>query len=323
MSVTLLMWLVLAPILFAAARLLFALLCCCDCQTARATHPPTAYARRIAWITGASSGIGRELACQLGKLGARLILTARSEQELEQTKALIIAGGGSADDITLLPADMEALDSLPTLVERAVRCFGGVDVLINNAGFSQREVAATTSFGVDVKMASVNYLSCICLAKGVLPTMAARGGGVIINISSLAGKFGVPLRTSYSGTKHALIGFFDALRAEEFARGSGVRVTNVCPGSVRTNVARNAILGSTDSRRGETDPNIEAGLEPRWVCERILSAAYSGVDESWIAKRHELVIAYFSQYLPATFKKTMCKQAAKMIQTTLAPTESK
>ena len=168
--------------------------------------------------------------------------------------------------------------------------------------------------------------------------MAARGGGRLINISSLAGKAGLPLRTSYCGAKvrypsaagaswhpttpprhaelarvcycgakHAMMGYFDALRVEEHARGSGIAVTNACPGSVRTNVARNAVLGAKVSQpephprhgtpppyadgarnavlgakgvlRGESDANIDGGLTPAFVCERILAAAACDVDE--------------------------------------------
>ncbi|KAL1511181.1 hypothetical protein AB1Y20_005996 [Prymnesium parvum] len=306
------------PLVVGLAKLLAALKWNCDTTTACAKLAPGAYSGKVVWITGASSGIGREMARQLGALGAKLILTAREAEALEKTKALVVAAGASANDVVVLPGDMEKLHALPALSLSAIALFGGVDVLVNNAGVTQRETGANTAFEVDVKMANVNYLSCVCLAKSVLPTMAARGGGRIINISSIAGKVGVPLRTSYCGTKHAMIGFFDALRAEEFARCSGVCVTNICPGSVRTDIARNALLGQVGSRRGETDPNIEAGLDPVWVCERILSAASCDVDECWIATRHELIGAYVSQYLPAYFKKIVRKRAAAAIQATLA-----
>ena len=148
--------------------------------------------------------------------------------------------------------------------------------------------------------------------------MTARGGGRIINIASVAGKIGVPLRTAYCGAKHALIGFFDALRLEEHARGTGVRVSNVCPGSVRTSIAVNAAMGD-GSKRGTTDANIEAGLDVTWVAGRILAAADSGVDETWIAGGLELLLLYVGQYAPDVLKGLLMKKAAAMIQATQAP----
>uniref|UniRef100_A0A7S3BGS9 Uncharacterized protein n=1 Tax=Haptolina ericina TaxID=156174 RepID=A0A7S3BGS9_9EUKA len=117
-----------------------------------------------------------------------------------------------------------------------------------------------------------------------------------------------------------MIGFFDALRAEEYARGTGIGVTNVCPGSVRTNVARNAVTGSVENLRGTSDSNVEAGLDPTYVCERILAAAASDVDEVWIAGKKELVLYYLAQYLPSFTKKQIRKMAATLIEATLAET---
>lgn len=307
--------------LVALVKFLIALRSSCDTETLRAKMPASAYRDKVVWVTGASSGIGKELACQLGKHGAKLILTARSAKALEETKAEIVSAGAPPQDVVVLTADMEQLAHLPSVTAKAIEAHGGIDVLVNNAGFTQRDTGANTLFEVDVKMCNVNYLSCVCLAKGVLPSMSARGGGRLINISSVAGKCGVALRTSYCGTKHAVVGFFDALRVEEHARGSGIGVTNVCPGSVRTNVARNAILATADSRRGDTDANIEAGLDPVWVCDRILSAAYSNVDECWIAGGIELAGCYINQYFPSYFKTIMRKKAAGVMKATLAAVE--
>ena len=154
-----------------------------------------------------------------------------------------------------------------------------------------------------------------------MPSMTARGGGRIINIASVAGKVGVPLRTAYCGAKHALIGFFDALRLEEHARGTGVRVSNVCPGSVRTSIAVNAAMGD-GSKRGQTDANIEAGLDVAWVADRILAAADCGVDESWIAGGLELLLLYVGQYAPGLLKRMLMKKAVSIIQATQAPVAS-
>lgn len=289
---------------------------CCDADTAAAKLPRGAYRHRIVWITGASSGIGKELSMQLGSMGAKLILTARNVEALEQIAADIKALGN--DSVSVLPADMSNIASLPSIAEKALALYGGIDVFVNNAGQSQREIGANTEFEVDVHLLNVDYLSGVCLTKALLPSMTGRGGGRLINISSVAGKAGVPVRTAYCGAKHAMQGFFDALRAEESARGSGIGITTICPGSVRTNVARNSIQTKVDSLRGQSDNNIENGLNPTWVCERILAAAHSDVDESWIAAGKEMIFLVLAQYLPATARSMMKRLAKGLIAQTLA-----
>ena len=309
--------------LYAITRFARAMRCKCDLATAYAKLPPSSYKGKVVWITGASSGLGAEFAKQLGALGAKLILSARTTSALEALRDEIVAAGAAKADIAILPLDVSELKALPAAAEKACAFFGGVDVLVNNAGLSQREISASTDFDVTEHMTTVDYLSCACLAKSLLEPMEARGGGRFINISSVAGKVGVPLRTSYCGAKFALIGYFDALRAEEYARGSGIAVTNACPGSVRTNVARNAVLGKKGVLRGESDPNIENGLDPVWVCERILAAAASDVDEVWIAGPRELFITYASQYLPAWAKGKLKQNAASMMKATLVSMDEK
>jgi len=231
-------------------------------------------------------------------------------------KADVAAAGNSS--VVLLPIDLSQVDGLPAKTEQALKLFGGVDVFINNAGFTQRELGANTDFTVDAHMLNVNYLSGVSITKALLPSMTARGGGRFICISSLAGKVGVPLRTAYCGSKHAMIGFFDALRAEEYARSSGVGVTTICPGSVRTNVARNAVQRSVGDLRGQSDNNIENGLDPTFVCDRILAAAHCSVDEVWIAGGMEMALFYLVQYLPSLAKKLVRDKAKRLIEDTLA-----
>ena len=143
----------------AALTLGLALKRSCDSDTARAVLTPQAYAGKVIWITGASSGIGKEMALQVGPLGAKLILTARSVAAMEEVKAQITAAGASPQDVAILPADLASLDELPALAETAIGLFGGVDVFVNNAGFTQREIGANTDFAVDRKMVNVNFLS--------------------------------------------------------------------------------------------------------------------------------------------------------------------
>eukprot|EP00310_Coccolithus_braarudii_P019133 CAMPEP_0183340702 /NCGR_PEP_ID=MMETSP0164_2-20130417/7161_1 /TAXON_ID=221442 /ORGANISM="Coccolithus pelagicus ssp braarudi, Strain PLY182g" /LENGTH=353 /DNA_ID=CAMNT_0025510877 /DNA_START=10 /DNA_END=1071 /DNA_ORIENTATION=+ len=292
----------------------------CDGPTARARLPLGAYNGKCVWITGASSGLGKEFALQLGKLGAKLVLSARREGALADVRAAIIEQGAPATSIVVLPCDLSDLGALPAAAEHAIQAFGGIDVLINNAGFTQRQIAQRTSFAVDIQMTTVDFLACVCLTKVLLPSMVANGGGLIINISSIAGKIGLPLRTAYCASKFALHGFFDALRAEE--SGHGIRVTNVCPGSVRTNIARNAVTGDVGQLRGDTDANIEAGLDPSWVCERALAAAACGLFESWLGRKSELYLPYMAHYLPDFTKVQVMKKARALVEQTLAAVEA-
>jgi len=301
-------------------RMLRAMMSSCDSACALARLPPDAYKGKVVWVTGATSGIGKELAVQLAKQGARLILSARRPNVLEEVaNALqfdLEAGGG---EVRLLAVDLADLASLPGKAEEALKLYGGaIDVLVNNAGFSSRALARDTK-GIQLEkdMIDVNFLSWVALTKAVLPTMLERKGGLIINISSLAGKFGIPLRTMYCGAKHAVLGWFDALRAEESAFRSHIHITNVCPGSVKTDVSVNAVTAD-GSKFGVSDPNIEAGLDPCFVCERILAAAHSNLDEVWIAKWNpELRAVYFSQYAPTLLKSVLRQTSRAMIVRTM------
>jgi len=303
---------------YGLVRLRSSLRSSCDAATAAARLPPGAFAGKVVWVTGASSGIGRELARQLARLGARLILSARRAAVLEEVAAELRPSLAAGGEVRVLPLDLEDLGALPGKAREALSLFGGVDVLVNNGGYSSRALARESS-GIEgeEKMMRVNFLSYVALTKVVLPSMLERKGGHIINISSLAGKMGVPLRTLYCGAKHALMGWFDALRAEEVGFfGSGIVVTNICPGSVKTDVAVNAVTAD-GSRRGYTDPNIEAGLDVAFVCDRILAAAHSGLEEAWIAPGRELQGAYLSQYLPATFKRMVRGKAKAIVEGTM------
>eukprot|EP00747_Dinoflagellata_sp_TGD_P208768 gnl/TRDRNA2_/TRDRNA2_82209_c0_seq1.p1 gnl/TRDRNA2_/TRDRNA2_82209_c0~~gnl/TRDRNA2_/TRDRNA2_82209_c0_seq1.p1 ORF type:complete len:338 (+),score=76.22 gnl/TRDRNA2_/TRDRNA2_82209_c0_seq1:93-1106(+) len=276
---------------------------CCDNKAADATMPSDAYKGKVVWITGASSGIGKELTVQLARQGAKLIISARREQvlcevaaELKQTLA------GSGGEISVLPLDLENIESLDAKSQEALKIFGRVDILINNGGYTSRALARDThGIEPEIKMMKVNFLSYVAITKSLMPSMMQRKSGHIVNISSLAGKFGTPMRTLYCGSKHATMGWFDALRVEEASFKSGILVTNVCPGSVKTDVAKNAVTAD-GSLRGYSDPNIESGLSVEFTCDRILAGVHCGLDEIWLAVPAELSACYLGQYFPETLK---------------------
>lgn len=241
---------------------------------------------RIWWITGASSGLGAAMARCFAQAGARLILSGRNELALQD-----VATGCGADAL-ILPFDAADFASIPAVAGRAFEWAngrgGGVWGLVNNAGISQRSLAVETDFEVYRKILDVDLLAPIALTQAVLPRLVAGGGGHVVAISSVAGVFGAPLRSAYSAAKHGLIGYHDSIRAE--TDHLGVKVLVVAPGSVRTNVSRNA-LGADGAARGVSDEAIENGMDPSEAADRIREAVMSGTRELILAEGRELELA--------------------------------
>jgi short-subunit dehydrogenase len=187
-------------------------------------------------ITGASAGIGEELAVALASRGANLVLAARGAEALVQVQKRCEQAGGRAITVATDVADPEACRHM---VERAVEAFGGIDVLVNNAGISQwarfEEIKDLSSFE---RLMRVNYLGAVYCTHHALPHVKARRG-LLVAISSLTGKTGVPTRTGYAASKHAMQGFFDSLRIELL--GTGVDVLVVSPGFVATDIRARAL----------------------------------------------------------------------------------
>ncbi|MGZ4038798.1 MAG: SDR family NAD(P)-dependent oxidoreductase, partial [Bacteroidia bacterium] len=170
-----------------------------------------AFKDKVVWITGASSGIGEALALQFAQQGARLILSARREEELKRIGTLSKL---PALDLMILPFDLKDTSNASGLAAQIMNKFGRIDILVNNGGFSQRSEALETPVPIDREIMEVDYFAQVALAKAVLPYMKRQKSGQLIVISSIAGKFGFYLRSSYSAAKHALHGFFESLRLE-------------------------------------------------------------------------------------------------------------
>lgn len=192
------------------------------------------YNNKIVWITGASSGIGRALAIEFSKQGAFLILSARNNEALIETRSLCV----DHKNVKLLPLDLQEIDKLEGITKEAISLFGGLDVLINNGGISQRGLATETSIEVDRKIFEINYFGTIVLTKAVIPYFVENKKGQIAVTSSVVGKFGSPVRTAYAASKHALHGFYDSLRAEVHSYNIGVTI--ICPGPINTAISENA-----------------------------------------------------------------------------------
>lgn len=249
-----------------------------DNQSAR-----TGFRDQVVWITGASSGIGAALAGALAAEGARLVLSARRESVLAEVGEDCLAAG--AADVQVLPMDITDHAAMPATVAAVEERHGRVDLLVNNAGISQRSLCLETDLSVYRQLLEVDVLGQIALTQAVLPGMVQRGGGHLAVTASVAGKVGVPLRTGYCAAKHAVMGFFDALRTE--VAHHGIRVTTMVPGYINTDIARNALTGS-GAPTGEQDEDIANGLPVEECARRILHGFRDGTEEIAVGGEMEL-----------------------------------
>lgn len=257
---------------------------------------------KIVWITGASSGIGEAMAVAAAQQGAKLILSARRPSELQRVADLC-----QATECRILPLDIADTDAIKIVVQKAIQQWGRIDILVNNAGISQRSLALETDLDVDKRLMAVNYIGTIALSKAILPTMIAQNGGIIVVVSSLTGKFGTPYRSSYAASKHALHGFFDALRAELYDKN--IRFTILCPGFVRTNISINA-LTADGSPQQTMDEATNKGLSPEIFAKRAWKAILNGREEVYIGKR-EVMGVYLKRWLPTLFSKLLRRVKVK------------
>ncbi len=261
---------------------------------------------KIIWITGASSGIGAALARAFAHAGAHLILSGRRED------ALGSVAGSLGGKHLVLPFDVTDLSALPGIVSRAWDWQGGIDLLVNNAGISQRSLAIDTTMDVYRRIMEVDFFAPLALTQLVVPRMVTAGSGHIAAVSSVAGKVGSPLRSGYCAAKHALIGYCDALRAEcEFAYGIGV--TSILPGSVRTAIATNALLGD-GAVRGVSDTNIDNGMDPEEVARQVLDGLRAGAREILIAEGGEAAAAHLRATRPDTLFDALAREGARLAQ---------
>lgn len=248
---------------------------------------------KVCWITGASSGIGEALALALAEQGAILVLSARREQELKK----VADQCRGAQNITILPFDLIEISLFTQKAKEVAEAFGGIDFLFNNGGISQRSSVRETSLEVDRHLMEVNYFSNIALTKAVLPYMLQRGFGHIAVMSSLAGKLGFFYRSAYAASKHALHGFYEALRLENAS--SGIRVTIVCPGYIKTHISLNALTASGE-KYGKMDENQANGLEASVCAEQILLGMERNRKEMLIGGKERIPV-WLKRYAPGLF----------------------
>ncbi|XP_061896304.1 dehydrogenase/reductase SDR family member 7B-like, partial [Entelurus aequoreus] len=196
-------------------------------------------------ITGASSGLGRECAGVFHSAGARLVLCGRDAARLQQVVQELVEGAKDRKQQLYTPRtvtfDLSSTDSLDGAADAILKCYGQVDVLLNNAGISYRGNILDTHLSVHKEVMATNYFGPVALTQALLPAMVRRRSGHVVVISSVQGKIAIPYRSAYSASKHATQAYFDCLRAE--VERYGIAVTVISPGYIRTNLSVNAVTG--------------------------------------------------------------------------------
>lgn len=256
---------------------------------------------KVIWITGASSGIGEALVKNLAKnSSARIILSSRKEDQLHSVAE---KAGLSIDRYAVIPLDLKNYKDMPDIAKKAAEQFGKIDILINNAGLSQRSLAMETDIEVDKQLIDIDYIGTIALTKAVIPYMIRNKGGHIAVVSSLMGIFGAPMRSGYAGAKHALHGFFDALRAELF--NQNIRITMICPGFIQTGISIHAVTGD-GSLQGTMDDATKNGMPVDIFAGKMLHAIQKQKKQKVIGGK-EVMAVYLKRFFPGLLAKIIRK----------------
>ena len=256
---------------------------------------------RLVWITGASSGIGEALAHAFAAEGARLVLSARRAEALAQVQA---ACGPSAADVHVVPFDVTVPAEVEAAADHVLDRIGPVDVLVNNAGVTQRSLARDTDMAVYRRLMEVNFFSAVGLTRRVLPGMLERRSGHLVVTSSVTGKYGAPLRTGYCAAKHAVQGYFEALRTE--VAKEGVAVTIVVAGPIRTPISLHALTGD-GAEHGRMDPLQAGGIPADQAAREIVDGVHHRREEIVVGQGLPVLALSLRRFAPRLFYRLIAR----------------
>jgi len=252
------------------------------------------YNNKIFWVTGASSGIGKALVYELLNRDARVIASSNKADELKEVK------DRCREKMHLLSTvvfDLADTGNIDRLVAEQFEEHGRIDVLINLGGVSQRARITETPLWLDRKIMEINYFGTIALSKAVLPYMIKQGSGHIMATSSIAGRFGFPLRSAYSASKQALHGFFETLHIEN--RVNNVKASVIIPGRVRTNISVNALTAS-GKEHGKMEAGQARGISPKKAARMILRGLDRNKREVLVGGK-ELILLFIRKFFSSIF----------------------
>ena len=249
---------------------------------------------KVAWITGASSGIGESLVYAFVKRGATVLASSNDLPELERVKA---ACADKSPAVHCVPFDLSETSGIDKIVEQQINTAGRIDLLLNIGGISQRARIDETPLWLDRKIFEINYFGTIALTKAVLPYMIRQQSGHILATSSISGRFGFPLRSAYSASKQALHGFFETLYLEN--KKYNIRSSVIIPGRVRTAISYHA-LNAEGKEHGQLDDGLAKGISPALAAEIIIKGIIRNKREILVGGS-ELLLLYFRRYAPWLF----------------------
>ncbi|MGE0088114.1 MAG: SDR family oxidoreductase [Bacteroidales bacterium] len=254
------------------------------------------YQNKVVWITGASSGIGEALVYELAKQKAIIVISSNQQNELERVKQNCVKLQAECYVQFLDVTNSEKINLATTEI---ISKYGKIDVLINNAGISQRALVVETPIEIDRKIMEINYFGSVMITKAVLPYMIKQRSGNIAVTSSISGKFGFPLRSAYSAAKHALHGFFETLRSEVYEHN--IKVLIAFPGRVQTNISLHA-LTKDGTPHGKMDEGQSTGISAENCAKQYLKAIEKDKKEVLIGST-ELLMVYIHKFFPRLFYK--------------------
>lgn len=252
-------------------------------------------------LTGASSGIGRAVAEVLAAAGAKVALAARSADKLTELEAKLRAGGA---DAVAVPCDIAVPADRKRLVETAVGRWGGLDTLINNAGVGAWGHFATSSEAINRTVLEVNFFAPVELIRLAVPHLTRGTEPVIVNVTSMTGRRGMPAWPEYSASKAALVGMSEALRGE-MAR-FGIDVVTVVPGLTRSDLSQHLIRND-----GRADIRYDRGMPPEYVADRIVRAVRRGTTEVVLGREARLMLL-MNKFAPRLLNRLIARKVARL-----------
>jgi dehydrogenase/reductase SDR family protein 7B len=255
----------------------------------------------VVWITGASSGIGAALVKQYAKKEYNLVVSSRSKAVLQQ---IIDDIPYDLNRVLVLDFDLNESHSYNDYINTIIQRFGRLDILFLNGGISQRSKALETTEEVERKLMQINYFAQVAMAKAVLPLMQTQGEGRIVVISSIAGKFGFYLRSTYAAAKHALFGYFESLRLE--TERFGIKIHIVYPGKIKTQVSVHA-LGADGNPHRKMDPSHQNAMSAEACAVSIIRQLESGKTDFFVGGKEGWILV-IKRFFPSWFESIIRKQ---------------